>query len=180
MKKILSFLLLVRVMTSCQNEISDVNKFEETRILLTKEEAMSIANDTPTCLAEDDIIAMVNSFSNSLGVKTRSICHPKASIAGMYKIGRITASKATTRCTSTDSIPIYKVCLESSKGSGYAVVSADSRSAGILAYVEDGIFEERDSTGAGLMLNLAEITTISEINKIEKLKTELRDKTLKK
>ena len=38
----------------------------------------------------------------------------------------------------------------------------------------------KDSTGACLMLKLAEASTVSEINKIERLKVELREKTLKK
>ena len=31
------------------------------------------------------------------------------------------------------SIPVYEVCLQSGEKSGYALVSADSRSAGVLA-----------------------------------------------
>jgi hypothetical protein len=93
--------------------------------------------------------------------------------------GGIISSK-TTRGTTTDSIPVYEVCLQSGEKSGYALVSADSRSAGVLAYIENGNFEKKDSTGACLMLKLAEASTVSEINKIERLKVELREKTLKK
>lgn len=181
MRKLLTFVFLAGVISSCQNEvISDSNSvIDESKVQLSMDEALSIANDNPTILSEDKILAMVNDFSNSLGSKTRSAFNTKASIAGSYQIGGIISNKAT-RGTTTDSIPVYEVRLMSGEKSGYALVSADSRSAGLLAYIEDGDFEKKDSTGAGLMLKLAEATTVSEINKVERLKVELREKTLKK
>lgn len=181
LRNLLTFALLATIISSCQNDVaSNTSSFiEDTKIQLSVDEALSIANDNPSILSEDEILAMVNSFSNSLGFKTRSVVNIKASIAGLYRIGGIISRKAT-RGTATDSIPVYEVRLTSGEKSGYAIVSADSRSAGLLAYVEKGELEKRDSTGAGLMLKLAEATTVSEINKVERLKVELREKTLKK
>lgn len=181
MKKYLVLILLAVIVSSCQDEIlNDSNPvIENVNVNLSMDEAMSIANDNPTNLSEDEILAMVNDFSTSLGSKTRSAANPRMSIVGSYRIGGIISSK-TTRGTTTDSIPVYEVCLQSGEKSGYALVSADSRSAGVLAYIENGNFEKKDSTGACLMLKLAEASTVSEINKIERLKVELREKTLKK
>ena len=181
MKKYLVLILLAVIVSSCQDEIlNDSNPvIENVNVNLSMDEAMSIANDNPTNLSEDEILAMVNDFSSSLGSKTRSAANPRMSIVGSYRIGGIISSK-TTRGTTTDSIPVYEVCLQSGEKSGYALVSADSRSAGVLAYIENGNFEKKDSTGACLMLKLAEASTVSEINKIERLKVELREKTLKK
>ena len=181
MKKYLVLILLAVIVSSCQDEIlNDSNPvIENGNVNLSMDEAMSIANDNPTNLSEDEILAMVNDFSSSLGSKTRSAANPRMSIVGSYRIGGIISSK-TTRGTTTDSIPVYEVCLQSGEKSGYALVSADSRSAGVLAYIENGNFEKKDSTGACLMLKLAEASTVSEINKIERLKVELREKTLKK
>ncbi len=183
MKKFLAFMFLAGLVSSCQNEmVSDsAPNVEEGKILLTKDEALSIANDNPTTLTEEEVLEMVNGFSNSLAIQTRSIGNPKvsASIAGMHRVGGV-VSNANTRSASTDSIPVYEVRLTSGDKQGYALVSADTRSAGILAYVENGSYENRDSTGAGMMLALAEATTVAEINKVERLKAELRDKTLTK
>lgn len=167
------------VITSCQNDIIENNiaTRESEKILLSEDEAMSIANDNPKNLSEEDVLSIVNSFSSSLASKTRSTSKPEISITGMYHIGGV---KSSTRSTISDSIPIYKVGLKSRGVEGYALVSADSRSAGILAYIENGNFEKKNNTGAGLMLKLAEATTVAEINKVERLKTELREKTLNK
>lgn len=165
MKKYLVLILLAVIVSSCQDEIlNDSNPvIENVNVNLSMDEAMSIANDNPTNLSEDEILAMVNDFSSSLGSKTRSAANPRMSIVGSYRIGGIISSK-TTRGTTTDSIPVYEVCLQSGEKSGYALVSADSRSAGVLAYIENGNFEKKDSTGACLMLKLAEASTVSEIN----------------
>lgn len=183
MKKILAFMFLAGLVSSCQNEmVSDsVPAVEENKILLTKDEALSIANDNPTTLTEEEILEMVNDFSNSLAIQTRSIGNPKvsASIVGMYRLGGVVSS-TNTRSAATDSVPVYEVRMNSGDKQGYALVSADTRSAGILAYVENGSYEDRDGTGAGMMLALAEATTVAEINKVERLKTELREKTLSK
>lgn len=176
-------MFLAGLVSSCQNEmVSDsVPAVEENKILLTKDEALSIANDNPTTLTEEEILEMVNGFSNSLAIQTRSIGNPKvsASIVGMYRLGGVVSS-TNTRSAATDSVPVYEVRMNSGDKQGYALVSADTRSAGILAYVENGSYEDRDSTGAGMVLALAEATTVAEINKVERLKTELREKTLSK
>lgn len=176
-------MFLAGLVSSCQNEmVSDsAPNVEEGKILLTKDEALSIANDHPTTLTEDDVLEMVNGFSSSLAIQTRSIGNPRvsASIAGMHRLGGV-VSNANTRSAATDSVPVYEVRLTTGDKQGYALVSADTRSAGILAYVENGSYEDRDSTGAGMMLALAEATTIAEINKVERLKAELREKTLDK
>lgn len=108
MRKLLTFVFLAGVISSCQNEvISDSNSvIDESKVQLSMDEALSIANDNPTILSEDEILAMVNDFSNSLGSKTRSAFTTKASIAGSYQIGGIISNKAT-RGTATDSIPVY-------------------------------------------------------------------------
>ena len=178
MKKLFTLIYLTGVITSCQNDIIENSIIEESgKILLSEDEAMSIANDNPKNLSEEDVLSIVNSFSSSLVSETRSSCKPKISITGVYHIGGV---KSSTRRTCSDSIPVYKVGLKSGEVDGYALVSADSRSAGILAYIENGNFEKKNSTGAGLMLKLAEATTVAEINKVERLKTNLREKTLNK
>lgn len=174
-KNLFAFYLAMALFSCTYENESIIN---DSQISLTEEEFISIANDNPVNLSEGEVLAMVNGFSNSLGNKTRSIIHPLATISGMYRIGGV--QEKSTRGGCSDSISIYKVSLKTGEREGYAVVSADSRSAGILAYVENGIFEKKDSTGAGLMLMLAEATTISEINRKERLKAELREKTLKK
>lgn len=176
-------MFLAGLVSSCQNEmVSDsAPMVEEDKILLTKDEALSIANDNPTTLTEEEVLEMVNGFSNSLAIQTRSIGNPKvsASIAGMHRLGGVVPN-ANTRSAATDSVLVYEVRLTSGDKQGYALVSADTRSAGILAYIENGSYEDRDRTGAGMMLALAEATTVAEINKVERLKAELRDKTLNK
>ncbi|MBV4387339.1 MULTISPECIES: C10 family peptidase [Bacteroidales] len=178
MRKFFALICLTGVIASCQNDIIENNiAREDKKILLSEDEAISIANDNPQNLSEEDILSIVKSFSNSLNIETRSSCKPELSITGMYHIGGV---KSSTRSAISDSIPIYKVGLKSVDVDGYALVSADSRSAGVLAYIENGNFEKRNRTGAGLMLKLAEATTIAEINKVERLKAELRGKTLNK
>lgn len=172
-------MILVGVISSCQDEIVNDNSsaIEGEKIQLSVDEAISIANDNPKNLTEEEVIDIVNGFSNSLGLKTRSGGDVSASILGKYYIGK---NDTRSSSSSSESVPVYEVSLTNGSQKGYAIVSADSRSAGILAYVENGDIAKKDSAGAGMMLKLSEAVTLYEINKVERLKSELRGKTLAK
>ena len=112
MKKFLAFMFLAGLVSSCQNEMVNDSVLDvgESKILLTKDEALSIANDNPTTLTEEEVLEMVNGFSSSLAIQTRSIGNSKvsASIAGMHRLGGV-VSNANTRSAATDSVPVYEV-----------------------------------------------------------------------
>lgn len=98
---------------------------------------------------------------------TRSASSPQLSIESKYFVKN--ASNLVTRSggLSFDSIPMCRVKVSNSGQEGYAIVSADERNAGVIAYVPNGKFENRDETGAGMMLKLSEATLVSEISEYE-------------
>lgn len=94
MRKFFALICLTGVIASCQNDIIENNiAREDKKILLSEDEAISIANDNPQNLSEEDILSIVKSFSNSLNIETRSSCKPELSITGMYHIGGVKSSK---------------------------------------------------------------------------------------
>ena len=180
MKRIFLLLPLIGALISCQNDVleSIEDLPMDDKISLSLDELTSIAHDNSRTLTEAEVLNIVNDFSSSLNNVSRGVEAVSASIDGIYYIGGTLNS--SSRSTVSDSIPVYRVELKVGEQKGYAIVSADTRSASVLAYVNNGDFENNDSTGAAMMLKLAEVTTICEINRVEELKATLRDKTLSK
>ncbi len=85
MKKYLVLILLAVIVSSCQDEIlNDSNPvIENVNVNLSMDEAMSIANDNPTNLSEDEILAMVNDFSHFVGLKNKKCCQSKNVYCGL-------------------------------------------------------------------------------------------------
>lgn len=181
MKKFVSVLICACALFSCSDAVDFTSAEPNNSILeLSQDEIVSIAFDNPRILNEDEVLEMVNNFTNSVIVKTRGGVNPKATIKGKYYLKEINGIKTRSAESKNDSIPLYQVFIEDEKDKGYAIVSADERSAGVIAYVKNGNFEKRYETGAGMMLELSEATLLSEISKIEKLKATQRTNTMAK
>lgn len=180
MKRIFLFLPLISIFISCQNYVLDSieDMSMDDKIVLSWDELTSIAHDNSRTLSETEVLGIVNDFSSALNNGSRSIDAETVSIDSIYYIwGDLNSN---SRSVVSDSIPVYRVELKLGEQKGYAVVSADTRSAAVLAYVNEGAFEKRDCTGAAMMLKLAEVTTINEINRVEELRSSLREETLSK
>lgn len=180
MKRFLLILSLAGIVSACVDSDVYENVIEEdnNKIVLSEEELISISYDNPENLTEDEVLAYVTSFIDGLGVMTRSSSEVTATIADSYEVRFPT--KTLTRSGLCESVKFYNVALKSSKSDGYAIVSADERSAGVIAYIENGDFTKKNETGAHMMLQLSEATVITEIERIEKIRQELRNQTLEK
>ncbi len=145
MKNFFSMFICASVLLSCSDSVDFTSTERENLgnsvLELSEEEIASIAFDNPRTLNEDEVIEMVNDFSNSVIVKSRGTVSPKATITGKYYL----KNSITTRSiqSENDGIPLYQVNIEDGNVSGYAIVSADERDAGVLAYVRNGDFEKQ-------------------------------------
>lgn len=181
MKNLIFLTMFAGLLIACnENDILQSEMPEDSKqIILSQEEAISIAYDNPKTLTASEILALVENFSTH-NKSTKEKRETVASISKMFHIKFDSGKKTRDSSANIDSIPIYEVKLVTDTTTGYAIVSADERSAGVLAYIEKGNHNKKNETGASMMLDLAEATTISEIMNVEKLKSTLREKTLNK
>ena len=181
MKKIFLPLICACAFLSC-TDTEDISSSDvaSSKIEFSDEELASIALDNPRTLDEEEVLQMVLDFSHSVNGQTRSASTPQLSIAAKYSVKSATSTTTRSGVQSSDSIPMYRVNVSNAGTEGYAIVSADERNAGVIAYVANGDFENRDKTGAGMMLKLSEATLASEISQYEKNRAETRNATIGK
>lgn len=182
MKKIFILLFCACTLLSC----SDTEDFssaspDSSKIELSDDELASIALENQRTLNEAEVIQMTNEFVHSVSHNsTRSTVAPKLSIDAKYSVKRNVSMATRSSDYGYDSIPMYRVKVSDAGNEGYAIVSADERNAGVIAYVENGKYEDRDNTGTGMMLKLSEITLLSEISQFENNRNSKRAETLNK
>ena len=168
MKKIFLPLICACAFLSCTDtEDFSSSDIASSKIEFSDEELASIALDNPRTLDEEEVLQMVLDFSHSVNRNTRSASSPQLSIESKYFVKNATNLVTRSGGLSFDSIPMCRVKVSNSGQEGYAIVSADERNAGVIAYVPNGKFENRDETGAGMMLKLSEATLVSEISEYE-------------
>lgn len=167
-KKIFLPLICACAFLSCTDtEDFSSSDIASSKIEFSDEELASIALDNPRTLDEEEVLQMVLDFSHSVNGNTRSASSPQLSIESKYFVKNATNLVTRSGGLSFDSIPMCRVKVSNSGQEGYAIVSADERNAGVIAYVPNGKFENRDETGAGMMLKLSEATLMSEISEYQ-------------
>lgn len=179
MKKIL-LVALACTLGSCSDllEPEDSDSPKTNRVPISVEEVISVSFDDPRTLSEEDAIAMAEDFGESVSFSLRSSAPVKAEISGKRLLKW---NDSRTRSAQTaDSILLYTVSLTKGEKKGFAIVSADERSAGVMAYVEEGDLNDIEGTGADMMLKLSEISVMADVIKVERLRDSLRDATLAK
>lgn len=168
MKKALLFLLTI-MFISCTDSILEANQYvDEAKLELTEDENLSIIYGNPRMLDDEEIIGLAKSFASKINF-TRNSIPITGTLAKKFFLKKQDLSKTRSGNSSSDSIPLGVVSLVQNKDSGYAVVFADDRSPCVLAYVPKGKYEDKDSTGAGIMLKLSEASIITEVENVDSI-----------
>lgn len=141
---------------------------------------MSIAYDNPRILSEKEVFKLIYNYeppkiiskSNFLKLETKRI----------YTLGENYIS-ATRTIAQSQQIPMYEVGINDGKNNGIAIVAADERVAGILAYIpqittdQEKAKKERENN---LMLEFAELNLMAHLTYVDSIRLIMRDTTIKK
>lgn len=150
------------------------------KIQLTPEEYMSIAYDNPRILSEKEVFKLIYNYeppkiiskSNFLKLETKRI----------YTLGENYIS-ATRTIAQSQQIPMYEVGINDGKNNGIAIVAADERVAGILAYIPQITTDqekEKKERENNLMLEFAELNLMAHLTYVDSIRLIMRDTTIKK
>ena len=167
---------------SCnENEFSTEvinNNIANSKISMTQAEFISIAfDDTNNELSEDEISAYVKDFNPNAHAQTRnSSAITNIKISNKYYV----SNNANTRADGNLSVPFYEVKFQCNGTDGQAIVSGDKRSPGIIAYIEKDGSGVEAYTGKRYMLEIAQQSTISDIENVIYIQDSLREKTINK
>lgn len=197
MKKNILFisLLAVALFSACSDKTDSVidcmvNSNSE-KIALTHNELMSISFDKVTEVSEENVYSMITDF---LALKqevslTRSTSNFKFTVKEKSYLAKEELSSITRSSEQTlagESIPVYKVMVQENGKSSLAYVSADVRAPGILAIFENFPTDEvtfkigMDEPNTKAIFALTEIDLVKDISNLEKLRSELRERTITK
>lgn len=182
----------VTTFNSCTNEqgiVADDNNLGQA-FVLTPEELTSISFDQPSELSEAEVSSIVTNFIHmeNEGAETRSISTPKLTVKNKSYLGKQpgTGISRSAGTEAVESIPIYDIMVEDEGRTSYSIVSADERAPGVLAFFDNlptadsEIQRELNSPNARAILSLAKYQLIQDVEKVEKIKAELREQTIQK
>lgn len=195
-KSILYISLLIIVFFSACSDVTDVDtssidNSNMSKIVLTDSELMSISFDKVIEASEEKVSSMITDFLmlKSGNLQTRNTSNMKFTVKEKSYLANKEVS-ALTRSSdlalAEESIPVYKVMVEENGKSTLAYVSADMRAPGVLAIFDNFPSNETafeigmNEPNTKAIFALTEIELIKEINDVEKLRSELREKTIEK
>lgn len=195
-KSILYISLLIVVFFSACSDVTDVetnsiDNSNTSKIFLTDSELTSISFDKIIEASEEKVCSMITDFLvlKSGDLQTRNTSNMKFTVKEKSYLANKEVS-ALTRSSdlalAEESIPVYKVMIEENGKSTLAYVSADMRAPGVLAIFDnfpsnEAAFEiGMNEPNTKAVFALTEIELIKEISDVEKIRTELREKTIEK
>ncbi len=177
--KSLLFISIVGLVCGCTSNdepavVSNIAEPEKS-ISLSRDEVVSIAFDEPQNISQSEAIEAVREFVNGINQGVTSRANNTFTVAKEYRLP--VASASLTRASVTnDSITFYDI----EDNAGFAVVCADERRPGVVAYIPYGDKETGKECGADMMLDLAQKTALAEIEEVEILRSTLHDATWSK
>lgn len=167
MKKFILFLLVVMAI-SCTDTIHVANTNSK-ELNLTWNESRSLRFSNPETLTDGEVIDLARNFATRFCRLTRSETDIKANVSRRYFVKGSLKSTMQPGSQIKDSILFCVVDLVQNSDSGYAVVSADERVPGVVAYVWKGNFDARGETGAEAMLKLGETAVMEDVMRLDTL-----------
>ena len=151
---------------------------------LTPTEAMSVAFDNPKELSKNEIIEMVSGFAQS-NSSTRSFNTQQKVLVNREFTLDLPQNNASTR--SSVDVEKIKFCVtdiinnsQDDALNGFAVACMDERYPAVLAYVEQGNYDNIPGSPAELMLLRAQAVALSYIAEVNDLKAMYHDQTIEK
>lgn len=161
---------------SCQDKNLSTGIENLPKIELTTQEYISIAYDSPGTLSESEAIKFVANFDQFYGI-TRGK-EKNFSIKKKYSIGKKNRELSRSN-QNQQTIPMYEISITDGENNGFAIVSADERIAGVLAYIPmitpENELKQRENN---LMLELSESSILHRLNYIDSIRTTMRASTL--
>ena len=126
-------LVILALFTSCSNELGMQDNLNDSKILLSSDEYISIAYDNPGIITSEEAKQLVLDF-NPTGLQTRNN-NVKIMAISTYNVSSSSGLKTRVGSTNLTTIPVYKIEFLSDEGKGVAYVPADERFAKIMAYL---------------------------------------------
>ena len=167
----------------------DEGVIESSKIVLTSEEFVSIAYDSPRELTLEEISNVVLNFQHNIKgreITTRSSKSPKVAIKKKFYISEndnVINTSATTRLSMSEelTIPIFEVELFSDDGEkNLAIVCGDERVPEVLFYINNYNSKIKFDNGTRYLLELSKKNILSDIQQVEYIKSAKKDSTLYK
>ena len=172
-------LVILALFTSCSNELGMQDNLNDSKILLSSDEYISIAYDNPGIITSEEAKQLVLDF-NPTGLQTRNN-NVKIMAISTYNVSSSSGLKTRVGSTNLTTIPVYKIEFLSDEGKGVAYVPADERFAKIMAYLpKTDLKDSVKYVDSKSMLYLSELSLLEDAKYYEKVKSELRAKTLAK
>lgn len=191
-KEMLFFVFLIAFLTvSCSDDNIENSLGEDVnKIVLSPEEYTSIAYDNPKELSEKEIVDLIGDFQDVNAkfkneTTTRRIGNLKASIMNKYYLdahkGIIEQSSSRSLNNRGIDIPIFEVeLLGDYSKKDFAIVCGDERAPKVLFYANN----YNSSAGVNIemkyLMEVAKKSVLSDIEMIERLRSEKRTSTLNK
>lgn len=190
MKRLLYIFLIVLLLSSCKkNDVksghNDMNG-HDSFIYLTDKEFASIAFDSPEELTADSakniLIRFIESEQNHhLSTKSESVSTINLIERQTIGIGKTNLStKFSDLKKDSISTSFYIFEINNGQDKGMAIVSGDERSPALIAYIPRYDETLLSVSGAGIMIENAKASHLSDILYIETLKDSLRESTYAK
>ena len=195
MKKLLFIsLLATAAFYACTDKNDDIVQTDNIKVpvllTLTKEEYQSIAFDQISEISEDEIFSMVTDFYNMKlkKGKTRNVSDLKLEIKSKNYLGQNTGQISTrsTNSETGETVPVYEIMVQEGEQGAYAVVSADNRAPGVIAFFDDfttnpdDMYEALNNPNAKAILALTNNQLVVNVEKVETLRNEMRVNTIEK
>lgn len=183
--------LATLVLNSCVDEqiISERNETNKVQLDLSEEELASISYDDLSEFTESEVYGMVTNFLNTINqeAKTRTFSKLDFKVKAKKYLGDTTSYPTRSNLQMIDApIPVYELSIDLGGNNAYAFVSADKRAPGVLAFFdrlpdnEQEVSEGLNHPNTKAMVTLAKMQLINDVERIETLKKELRNKTIEK
>lgn len=192
-KSILYISFLIVCFSSACSDKTDlyIDNSNSDKIVLTHSELMSISFDKVVEASEEKVCSMISDFlaMKSEDSQTRSTSNMKFTVKEKSYLANEEVSPITRSsdlALAEESIPVYKVMVEEDGKSTLAYVSADMRAPGVLAIFENFPSDESafeigmNEPNTRAIFALTEIDLVKNISDVEKLRSELREKTIEK
>ncbi len=188
MRYIQSFTLLMYMVlfaiTSCNQDDSLINESDtlNTSTNLTESELLCIKDDIIEPLSEDEVLDLLNEYEEESGKSTTTKSTSKITHS-INKEYFLTISNTSLKSSDfrDDSIQIYEVEISNGTNNGFALVSADRRSSGIMAYISNGsLIDTTENLGLVKMLILSNNAIKNQILEYNTIIDSLKEKTIDK
>lgn len=177
-------------MISCVNAYHDVdeNELKLDKLVLTPEEYVSIAYDSPKELSEKEIIEIIHDFQSVNIAFNKEVLTKTSKCLNDFVVNKYYLSdldknikQNVTRSINQSelNVPIYEVELSNgSNGKDFAIVCGDGRVPKVLFYANccDTLGSKR--TEVQYLMELAKKSIFADIKSVEQIRAERRDSTL--